>query len=389
MDTETPIGKVLQVIVTEELFNYTTDFSSDSGADLKDEIEIALDIHLLVGFSYIAIGSFFLCLQMSQTMVFNLTYDDDVTIPEINEDNHNVWIGLSYIILTSTFMFFQIITFYAFYKNRETMTSTPYRVMTHLGIFDLLQQSCHFLSGFFTVFKYEPLKIFNHIISSILQSSYMTSVAMLLLLALNRFDVFYDLKFIPVFNKRKAFLLGIIICYIWFGGLFIFYMFPENQLEYVLINYSWNYVGVSNLGFQLENKSVLIMLVISFISYISIIGKIMKMRCLTSNKTFITITDIKLLFQAILNFVTVLLLELCWSILSGIVYDPNVAIITISYLFILVSGNNTLLNILLIKEVKREVYNLFTFNHFNGVKITKTNGRLIIVGNNKIKAVTD
>uniref|UniRef100_A0A0K0E7S0 G-protein coupled receptors family 1 profile domain-containing protein n=1 Tax=Strongyloides stercoralis TaxID=6248 RepID=A0A0K0E7S0_STRER len=294
-------------------------------------------------------------------MVFNLTYDDDVTIAQINENNNNVYIGLSYVVITSIFMFTQIMTFIAFYKNRSVlMINMPYIIISHLGLVDFIQQICHFISGFYVIFYYFPDSILSYGIAALLQCSYMTSVSFILLLSLNRLDVFFDFKIIPVFNKKKAFFFGIIICYIWAIALFIFYMFPSNRLEFISINYSWNYVGNKTLGFQLENKSVIIMLVISFICYLCVIGKIMHMRGLTSGGLVVTLSDIKILLQAMLNFFSITFLEVSWSNISGIITQAGISLMPISYLFIIISGGNTMMNILFIREVRSEITNFFT-----------------------------
>ncbi|CEF64547.1 Hypothetical protein SRAE_1000280100 [Strongyloides ratti] len=294
-------------------------------------------------------------------MVFNLTYDDDVTIGQINEDNNNIYIGLSYVIITLIFMFIQIMTFVAFYRNRNSlMVNMPYIIMSNLGFVDFIQQICHFISGFYVIFYYFPTNILSYGIASILQCSYMTSVSFILLLSINRLDVFFDFKIIPVFNKKKTFIIGICICYTWGIALLIFYMFPSNRLEFVPINYSWNYVGNITLGFQLENKSVLIMLIISFICYLCIIGKIIYMRGLTSARLVITLSDMKILFQAMLNFCSITLLEICWANISGIITNAGMSLMAISYLFIFISGGNTILNVLFIKEVRREITNFWT-----------------------------
>uniref|UniRef100_A0A0K0FIB0 G_PROTEIN_RECEP_F1_2 domain-containing protein n=1 Tax=Strongyloides venezuelensis TaxID=75913 RepID=A0A0K0FIB0_STRVS len=314
-------------------------------------------------------------------MVFNLTYDDDVTIPQINEDNNNVYIGLSYIILSCSFMFLQTMTFVAFYRNREIlMKNMPYKIMLQLGIADLIQQLCHCISGFYAVFYFFPSDVLSYAVGSLLQCAYMTSASFILLLSLNRFDVFYNISIIPTFDKKRAFVIGIIICYIWGISLFIFYLFPSNRLEFSSINYGWNYTGNKTLGYQIENKSVIAMLIISFICYLFILGKIMYMRGLSSSGIIITLSDMKLLVQAIINFITITLLEICWYQFSGIITDAELNLLAINYLFIFVSGANTLLNFCFLKEVRKEVKTFLICYTNRKQKITRTVVRRIAFG---------
>uniref|UniRef100_A0A0K0FIB1 7TM_GPCR_Srx domain-containing protein n=1 Tax=Strongyloides venezuelensis TaxID=75913 RepID=A0A0K0FIB1_STRVS len=265
---------------------------------------------------------------------------------------NNILIGCTYLGITIFFIFIQIITFITFYKKKNLMLNMPFRIMRHLGVTDIIQQSIHFISAFYTIFLFSTNSIIVNCLASILQSAYITSVAFITLLTINRFDVFYQQPFLSFINRKILFNCGIVICYLCFILLIIFYMVPSFRLTFTLVNYGWLYQSKKNrwtLAWEIENKTVTFLLFLSFILYVLIFCKIVYMRSATSSSSMVQFSDIKILAQGIFNFLSIVFLEWGWRYLPNIVGEQYACATVLNYFFLFVSGNNTLSGIFLIK----------------------------------------
>uniref|UniRef100_A0A0N5CG91 7TM_GPCR_Srx domain-containing protein n=1 Tax=Strongyloides papillosus TaxID=174720 RepID=A0A0N5CG91_STREA len=274
---------------------------------------------------------------------------------------NNILIGCTYLGITSFFIFIQIMTFITFYKKKNLMSNMPFRIMRHLGVSDIIQQSIHFTSAFYTIFLFSTNSIIVNCLASILQSAYITSVAFITLLTINRFDVFYQQPFLSFVNRKILFNCGIVICYICLILLIIFYMIPSFRLTFTLVNYGWLYQSKKNMwtpAWEVENKTVTFLLLLSFVLYVLIFCKIVYMRSATSSLSKIQFSDIRILAQGIFNFLSIVFLEWAWRYLPNIVGEQYTCATVLNYFFLFVSGNNTLSGLLLIKEIRNEIWNL-------------------------------
>ncbi|CEF64546.1 Hypothetical protein SRAE_1000280000 [Strongyloides ratti] len=290
----------------------------------------------------------------------------------ISPGPYNILIGCTYLGISCCFIFIQIMTFITFYKKTNLMFHIPLKLMINIGVTEIIQQTIHLIASFYTIFLLSTESFLINCLASILQSSYITSIAFVTLLTLNRFTVFYQQKFLPILNNDNIFTCGIIFCYIFYILLIIFYMIPSYRLTFTLVNYGWLYSSKKDkwvLAWELENKTSTILLLFSFILYVLIFCKVVYMRNTISNTFGIQFSDIRILAQGIFNFVSIVFLEWGWRYLPNIVQDQFTCAIILNYLFLIVSGNNTISGLILIKELRKEIYN-FIFYCFNKSKTT-------------------
>uniref|UniRef100_A0A0N4ZX90 G_PROTEIN_RECEP_F1_2 domain-containing protein n=1 Tax=Parastrongyloides trichosuri TaxID=131310 RepID=A0A0N4ZX90_PARTI len=273
----------------------------------------------------------------------------------------NYIIGGIQMITVIFIMFIQILIFILFYKNSEMTKSMPFKLMRHLGITEIIQQVGHLISSFYSLFYDTPQNIFGTFIASILQTGYVCSIVFLFLLTLNRFDVIFNRTFLSSINRDKFFNVMIIINYLWGIILVIFFMLKEFRLYYSLYDYAWQYEAVDpswKIAQTFENRFVISVLLICFIFYIIIIGKIMYLRSYSSSGSLFSFTDLNLLLQGVLNFLVLVFLELCWAILYKVLPSSKYTYTVINYVYILSSGINSILGIIFIRDIRIGIINM-------------------------------
>uniref|UniRef100_A0A0K0E7S1 7TM_GPCR_Srx domain-containing protein n=1 Tax=Strongyloides stercoralis TaxID=6248 RepID=A0A0K0E7S1_STRER len=293
----------------------------------------------------------------------------------ISPGPYNILIGCTYLGITSCLIFLQIMTFITFYKKSNLMYKTPLKLMINLGVTEIIQQSMHFISSFYTIFLLPTESLLINFLASILQSAYIVSIAFVTLLTLNRFNVFYQQKWFPLINKEQFFTYGTVVLYVCFFLLIIFYMIPPFRLTFTLVNYGWLYSSQKNgwiLAWEVENKTATVLLLFSFILYILIFCKVVYMRKTISNSFGLQLSDIRLLIQGIFNFLSIVFLEWGWRYLPTLVHDQSSCAIVLNYLFLLVSGNNTISGLILIKEIRKQIYGIFCYFFHKSKSTTNT-----------------
>ncbi|CEF64621.1 Hypothetical protein SRAE_1000287400 [Strongyloides ratti] len=116
-------------------------------------------------------------------------FDDYDDFP-ISKKNFKLLIGSCYISYSLMLIFLQILLFIIFLTKKKFLANMPYKIMFHLGIYSLFQQICHFISGIYLIFNIKLQMWCGFAIGSMYESSYITSVAFVFILTINRFDSF-------------------------------------------------------------------------------------------------------------------------------------------------------------------------------------------------------
>uniref|UniRef100_A0A0N5BCA5 7TM_GPCR_Srx domain-containing protein n=1 Tax=Strongyloides papillosus TaxID=174720 RepID=A0A0N5BCA5_STREA len=236
--------------------------------------------------------------------------------------------------LSASFFIFQLLIFTSFYNKKELFKNVCFHIIFHHGILSCIQQICHILTAIlthgvlsfiqqichiitaiFTILNILEIESLFAVIGALLYSAYIGSVLFILLLTINRFDIMYNISKFHEKQKKKFYLISIIIFYCWTLGLLIFFLTPRFNVTFDSITYQWEYVDImgGDMGFEVKNKTVLISLGISFILQICIIGKVFLLRCYTQKKVILIAEDIKIVIHIFLCFITTLFLELIWD----------------------------------------------------------------------------
>uniref|UniRef100_A0A0N5BGH1 Guanylate cyclase n=1 Tax=Strongyloides papillosus TaxID=174720 RepID=A0A0N5BGH1_STREA len=265
----------------------------------------------------------------------------------------HIHIGIIHFLLSLISIILQLLVFSSFYYKRDLFRNTCFLIMFHHGILSFIQQLCHLITSIITIFGIENIELLITIIGSLINSTYIGSILFIFLITLNRFNLFYNMNFLFKGEERKFYLFGIVICYIWVVGLFVFYLYPDFRIRFDSNIYQWHYVhplkGI--LGFHLESKTIYTFLGISFVLHIFLVIKIFYLRCKTSKSKILVAGNLKLLIHAFLCFATTTVLELIWD---GLLFDiswHNTWIIVPHILHIFNSVSNSIFILFFVSEI--------------------------------------
>uniref|UniRef100_A0A0N5CG75 7TM_GPCR_Srx domain-containing protein n=1 Tax=Strongyloides papillosus TaxID=174720 RepID=A0A0N5CG75_STREA len=259
------------------------------------------------------------------------------------EDITQVDIGIIHLTLSVISFILQLLIFTSFYNKKELFKSTCFSIIFHHGVLSFIQQICHIITAIFIILNIMKKYSLFAVIGALLYSTYIGSILFILLLTINRFDIMYNISKFYEEQKKKFYLIGIIVLYFWTVGLFVFYVTPKNNVTFDYLTCQWLYLCLFGLkiGFEVKNKTVLISLGISFILQMCIIGKVFSLRFYTQKKARFVAEDIKIVIHTFLCFVTTLFVELIWD---GAFFEPTKDVIgvivqQISYIFSSVSNS--------------------------------------------------
>uniref|UniRef100_A0A0K0F4D0 7TM_GPCR_Srx domain-containing protein n=1 Tax=Strongyloides venezuelensis TaxID=75913 RepID=A0A0K0F4D0_STRVS len=269
--------------------------------------------------------------------------------------NINYVIGGVLLATSVLLIFIQISIFIILWKNPEMLKNMHYRLMRHLCFTQLIQQICHFVSSIYSIFLIRPIEIIGNIIASMLQTFYLSSITILFVLSLNRFDIIFNRIIFQSLNREKFFYYYIIINYIWNVPLFAFFMVPNFELYFSLYDYGWKFNRTTpnwKIALTVENRYVITLLSLSFIIYVIIIGRIVKIRSYASRNINISFSEIILFIQGVLTFLFIVFIEACWSFLSKYLPQSKYTFTVLNYLYLLSTGTHSILNIIFVKELR-------------------------------------
>uniref|UniRef100_A0A0K0F4C9 G_PROTEIN_RECEP_F1_2 domain-containing protein n=1 Tax=Strongyloides venezuelensis TaxID=75913 RepID=A0A0K0F4C9_STRVS len=269
-------------------------------------------------------------------------------------------IGSIYFITCVTIIILTILMLSFYKKYPERQKSLPYKYIQHLEILGLVQQIIHLISSFFSIFVFRPPRIIERFLGSIVVSSYITCVTFMLFLTLNRLDFFYNQSIFASISRKTIYICCVIICYTEQCVFFILYNIPEFGLYYSLINDAWHFnKEYSNwvLGYEIEYFTVTVLLVIASFLYILILVKCFLLRRQQSNSINSEgiRKDLKLLIPPIINFVLCILLEFSWTSFDHFLKPSRYTSALQNFIWIIYSCNNTLVSIIMRKDVRKDI----------------------------------
>uniref|UniRef100_A0A0N4ZI01 7TM_GPCR_Srx domain-containing protein n=1 Tax=Parastrongyloides trichosuri TaxID=131310 RepID=A0A0N4ZI01_PARTI len=302
--------------------------------------------------------------------------DDDIEIfrpdyPAVTFLNHYE-IGVIHFVIVLFFILNQILFFISFYRLRNNLNSTSYKIIKYHGVLSFIQQLCHFITSIRTIVGMVPEDLLNAATGSILNGSFMGCVALILILTLNRCDIMFNNSVLPGINRETFYNIAIILCYIYSILLTTLYSIPCFNMTFDLYHYEWTYRGdysCAIIGFEYETKSVLTFLGISTILYIIMFLKLMHLRSFSSTNNIVEVKDIKFLIHALMCFVSLIVLEILWNDVFADIYMLQVTSMIPQLIFIFTSGSNTLFTFCFVKEIRDDVINLLSCKHLNKGKV--------------------
>uniref|UniRef100_A0A0K0E7L6 7TM GPCR serpentine receptor class x (Srx) domain-containing protein n=1 Tax=Strongyloides stercoralis TaxID=6248 RepID=A0A0K0E7L6_STRER len=289
-----------------------------------------------------------------------------------SRNKFKLFIGSCYICYTLILIILQIILFIIFLKKKVMLSNMPYRIMLHLGIYSFSQQICHFISGVYLIFNIKLQTWYGFAVGSVSESSYITSVAFVFILTVNRLDVMFNQQLFPTLSRKIFFTTLIIICHCFFLLLFVFFQLPHFRVFFNPECFCWKFEKSDKknyIAFQVQNKTVVILLTLSLILYIIIFLKVITMRWQKSSDKQIQLSDMKILFQALFNYVTIVFLETCLLFSNELTWELDNGYSFIDLINVIICGNNTILTYIMSSDIRNEVFKTIWQRHKNNNKV--------------------
>uniref|UniRef100_A0A0N4ZX91 7TM_GPCR_Srx domain-containing protein n=1 Tax=Parastrongyloides trichosuri TaxID=131310 RepID=A0A0N4ZX91_PARTI len=135
-------------------------------------------------------------------------------------------------------------------------------------------------------------------------------------------------------------------------------MHPYFQLYYSILDDGWHYskdYGYWNIAWQMENKTVSIELLIAFILNVIITVRIIYIK--------------KRYEQGIINFLSCFVLEVCWLYMSDWFPPSPFTAAILNYFWILYSGNSTITDIILLKDIRNQIKRIFSCRKIKKISV--------------------
>uniref|UniRef100_A0A0K0F4C5 7TM_GPCR_Srx domain-containing protein n=1 Tax=Strongyloides venezuelensis TaxID=75913 RepID=A0A0K0F4C5_STRVS len=299
--------------------------------------------------------------------------DDTNIYLSSNELTINKYICSVFFLVSSVSILFDGLILYVFFRKRKLLVNVAYKIQLSISVVIFIQQIIFWVTSIFGFTSNLLPNVLDTILGAIVQGIFLTLVSFIFLLTFNAFDIFYKQKVLPNINRNKFFTYGLYLCYAWGVFMTIFYMFPDFSFTYSLVSLGFEYsedFEKAFVAFEIENKFVIVFLTISFVIYIFIIIKVIRMRKMSNKSTNATFrwSDVKFIVQGLSNFVCYLFIELLWEY-DTMLTDSRYSSIIINFFFLCNSSINILLTILMISEIRREIIYLLSSKKKNKITI--------------------
>ncbi|CEF69578.1 7TM GPCR, serpentine receptor class x (Srx) family-containing protein [Strongyloides ratti] len=309
----------------------------------------------------------------------NITFiNQNLHISSEDKSPNHFQVGIICCVISFFNLIIETLACYSFYKIKHFTKTMSFEIMRHQSHLVIILQLCHFATSFITMFDLEEIFLFNLLVGSLMEFSYVGYVSFILLLSINRFDAMYNNFFFPNISRKKIFSIGIIICYLFGFPIFVFFVIPNNRLVYNGQAYGWTFrqsIRVVLIVARIKGNTILAFLVICFILYILIILKIIQMRCRSKKirKKSLSLEDFKLLIHTQLCFATIAFVELCWIGIFPFFISTITGTMCVQILFNSITGVNTLFTLIFVKDVFKVLSMCFFKSKTNKNNVPKAN----------------
>uniref|UniRef100_A0A0N4ZA16 7TM_GPCR_Srx domain-containing protein n=1 Tax=Parastrongyloides trichosuri TaxID=131310 RepID=A0A0N4ZA16_PARTI len=235
----------------------------------------------------------------------------------------------------------------------------PFKIIKNHGTISFLAQICHFVTAIRVIIAVPDADLSELLVGAFLNALYISNIAFIFLLTLNRCDIMFGNKIMPRINRLKFYNYGLIACYIYTIILFLFYSYPDFNTGFSAEYYEWVFINNKDwrvdIALGVQSYSVWTFLSLSTFLYMAMFLKLLQLRGHTTRKSVISFNDFKLVIHALLCFASVALLEFFWSGILMNIYRNEITALIPEILFICVSGCNTIATFLFVREIRRDV----------------------------------
>uniref|UniRef100_A0A0N4ZW19 7TM_GPCR_Srx domain-containing protein n=1 Tax=Parastrongyloides trichosuri TaxID=131310 RepID=A0A0N4ZW19_PARTI len=280
----------------------------------------------------------------------------------------NQLIGVICVITSLLFFILEVFIYHTFYKKKFLLKNTAYKLILLLSILETAQQISQLAGGISSIIEKKLPIVLERFLGALLQTSFIVAILTTLFLTLNRFYIFYKSIIYNYVNQRLITKIAIGILISFYISLFVTYSFKDYGLQYNVDTCDWNYIMDADIPipiYKFEYLFVLSTLLLCFCFYMLIFGRILLQRITmpsNNNRKLLNSSDFRLLIHVIFIFVYSVFVEVLWWYLEDWFPDSNFTRAILNYAWLIYCGMNTTLNIIIIKEIREEFFELITCN---------------------------
>ncbi|KAK0409912.1 hypothetical protein QR680_004832 [Steinernema hermaphroditum] len=278
-------------------------------------------------------------------------------------DAASIAVGSFYITLSMVILLQNVAVQYILYQSKELNTAA-YRIMFQLGITGSLQVLFHSFGGVFSVADSDLHPVLEKLCGAILNAAWIGGIPFTLLLALNRLFVVCFPSRATILFSRRATTVSIVGCWVWPAVFLGIYLSPACSIRYGAEDFSWGYDSSqwSEVVADAEFYSILVMLVLTGVSYVIILAKILVLRRKTT-RSFCG-HERGVLLQTVLVFGYNLLCLVAWHTYDLFLPSTRWTLLAVNSMWILNGAVNPTLYLTMNKSIRKSFLNIITCRRF-------------------------
>ncbi|KAK0426800.1 hypothetical protein QR680_009906 [Steinernema hermaphroditum] len=234
-------------------------------------------------------------------------------------DVERLVLGCLYLAISVSFIAIQAFSLYIIASRKEFRQQTAYIIMFHAGLFDCTILISGLNASAMTLTNSKFIVAIEQFFAGVQDSSWMTTIVIDLLLALNRLDVVTVSLNVPTATKERVAIWLIAFVWLYWVALVVLHLIPDNGVRFSLDNLFFGFTKgpISSLieGIELYTTGPIVCCVL--IIYIVIgISMLVKRRKYAKDNLHIKSDrhEIRILTQAVIMFSSVFAIVLTWHL---------------------------------------------------------------------------
>uniref|UniRef100_A0A0K0E991 7TM_GPCR_Srx domain-containing protein n=1 Tax=Strongyloides stercoralis TaxID=6248 RepID=A0A0K0E991_STRER len=287
----------------------------------------------------------------------NDTVNSDVVVSKITFLSRTQ-VGLIYFISSGFFTVVQILVFKSLYVLKSKYKSMPFIILKHHSVVSFIQQICHLITSIKTIFDIYFSYVTFTIVGAVLSGGYISSLAFMFLLSLNRCDIMYNCKYFLFISREKFFNIAIILSYVYFFVAIAFYLYPDLRMTFRYDIYAWDYIvftEITNIGVVIEKCNTYSLTFLSILLYLLIFCKIIYLRNYQKSSSYFSSDDIKLIIHLLIYYSLLGFLQYSWSYFSKGFFSKEFGALIQNFVFISLSGANATYTLFFIRDFNNNI----------------------------------
>ncbi|KAK0427297.1 hypothetical protein QR680_010155 [Steinernema hermaphroditum] len=258
--------------------------------------------------------------------------------------------------------------------KKEFRSITAYRIMAYMSICECMQNLGYFMGGVMSVCQTTFPDFIMKFCGCLLNAGWFGIVLFALVLSINRFVVFIDVKMTA--STRERF-YTVMVSIAWFITAIIFgaHFIPEISMSYKLARNTFSFAD-GELGVEIpriEYHIIFAILFVIFILSMATVITIVVKRNLFSSNFKISSAEIKLFFQSVIIFVYLSVIRVLWNLSSMIFTGPS-AYKVLGLASQAVDGMNPFLYLIFNKSIRKHMKEMLGFKSAIVVVVTSSGG---------------